>query len=303
MLQKPFFENRIELIPIIIIIAVLSSVVKCGWLGWRQPKLKIELRNAGGITQNTANETEQCRWISNDKTTKLHGWSTWMHVGAQKDLKSQVCSRCELWQRSSLNNQCTFPHLYGGVMARESTRLWICGCCKCSGMTDFLRLYLEGSSLVSWSAGLKSHLHHFLQRPHDMFPPSTHSHQERIGKKCGLEVHRAKTSTPADKARLALRRGKSRRWWGERGLDTISSAKRSTRQTRHSTSLRSLKRYMFSFALFRGLEDEVYLSFNCCHTKIPSRPCVWDVDMDWTGLSCLLWSHVSAPCVFPMLGY
>lgn len=124
-------------------------------------------------------------------------------------------------------------------------------------------------SPVSWSAGLKWHFHHFLQRPNDMFPPSTHSHQKWIGKKCGLEVHLAKTSAPANKVRLALRRGKSRRWWGERGLDTISSAKRSTRP---STSLRSLKRYMFSFLLFRGLEVDVYLSFNCCHTEFSSRP-------------------------------
>lgn len=156
-------------------------------------------------------------------------------------------------------------------MAREGARVWICGCCKCSGMTDLIRLCLEGSSPVSWSAGLKWHVHHFQQRPHDIFPPSTHSHQEWIGKKCGLEVHRAKTSTPVNKAQLPLRRGKSRRWWGERGLDTKSSAKRSTRQTRHSTSLRSFKRHMFSFPLFRGLEVDVYLSFNCRHTKISSQ--------------------------------
>lgn len=76
-------------------IPVLISMVKCGWLGWRQPKWKIELRNAGGITQNTVNETEQCRWISNDKNSK----AAWVkHLDARGSSKGlEITGVQQMW--------------------------------------------------------------------------------------------------------------------------------------------------------------------------------------------------------------
>lgn len=41
---------------------------------------------------------QQAGELAMTKTTKLRAW---MHVGAQKGLKSQVCGRCELLPRSS----------------------------------------------------------------------------------------------------------------------------------------------------------------------------------------------------------
>lgn len=92
----------------------------------------------------------------------------------------------------------------------------------------------------------------FSTKNHDRVPPSIHSHQERVGKRCGLEVHCAKTSTPADKAG-SLSGGERVGGDEEKGAQTQKSCQ-TMNETNNLTILHSLKRYTFSspLLLFRG---------------------------------------------------
>lgn len=111
------------------------------------------------------------------------------------------------------------------------------------------------------------------KKKHDRAPPSTHSHQERVGKRCGLEVHCAKTSTPADKAG-SLSGGERVGGDEEKGAQTQRSCQ-TMNETNNLTILHSLKRYTFSSPLlqFRG---------RCLPFFHPSPPC--NLTAYWQGL-------------------